>query len=73
MASYSCLISSSTALSTLPCRAGIMYCGVRWNTVRWSAWRAMTGIDCTPLDPVPITATFLPAKSTPSWGQAPVW
>ena len=29
----------------------------------------MTGIDCTPEEPVPITATRLPVKSTGSCGQ----
>jgi hypothetical protein len=33
----------------------------------------MRGIDCTPDDPVPMTPTRLPVKSTPSCGQVPVW
>ena len=60
-------------MSTVPWRAGTVYCGVRWNTVRWPACLAITGIDCTPLEPVPMTPTRLPVKSTPSWGHAPVW
>ena len=60
-------------MSTVPWRAGTVYCGVRWKTVRWPACLAITGIDCTPLEPVPMTPTRLPVKSTPSWGQAPVW
>jgi hypothetical protein len=28
---------------------------------------------CTAVAPVPITATRLPVKSTPSWGQRAVW
>jgi hypothetical protein len=43
--------------------------GVRWKTVRASACRAMIGIDWMADDPVPMTATRLPVKSTPSWGQ----
>src|ERR1700730_2700092 len=31
------------------------------------------GIDWTPDDPVPITPTRNPVKSTPSWGHNPVW
>jgi hypothetical protein len=33
----------------------------------------MTGMICTPLDPVPTTATRLPAKSTGQSGHSPVW
>ena len=33
----------------------------------------MAGITCTPLDPVPMTATRLPAKSTGVVGHSPVW
>ena len=33
----------------------------------------MTGMICTPLDPVPITATRLPVKSTGAAGHNPVW
>ena len=33
----------------------------------------MAGITWTPLDPVPITATRLPAKSTGVDGHRPVW
>ncbi len=50
-------------------RAGIEKFGVRWNTVSCEAWPAMIGIDWIPDDPVPITATRLPVKSTPSCGQ----
>ena len=50
-----------------------MYCGVRWKTVSCPACCAITGIACTPLEPVPITPTRFPARSTPSWGHAPVW
>ena len=46
---------------------------VRWNTTRWSACSAMIGIDCTPEEPVPMIPTRRPVKSTPSWGQVPVW
>ena len=34
---------------------------------------AMTGIDWIPDEPVPMTPTLRPLKSTPSWGQRPVW
>ena len=53
--------------------AGIVKFGVRWNTVTCSACWAMTGIDWMPDDPVPMTPTRRPVKSTPSWGQRPVW
>ena len=33
----------------------------------------MTGMICTPLDPVPMTATRLPVKSTGVAGHNPVW
>ena len=33
----------------------------------------MTGMICTPLDPVPMTATRLPVKSTGVAGHSPVW
>src|SRR5438067_11589611 len=33
----------------------------------------MMGIDWTPDEPVPITPTRNPVKSTPSWGHNPVW
>jgi hypothetical protein len=33
----------------------------------------MNGIDWMPDDPVPITPTRWPVRSTPSWGQRPVW
>ncbi len=52
-----------------PLRAGIEKFGVRWKTVSCSACSAMSGIDWTADDPVPITATRLPVKSTPSCGQ----
>ena len=54
---------------TGPLPAGIEKFGVRWNTVSRLAWRAMIGIDWMPEEPVPITATRLPLKSTPSCGQ----
>ncbi len=46
---------------------------VRWNTVSWRACSAITGIAWIAEDPVPITATRLPVKSTPSCGHQPVW
>src|SRR6185437_3046327 len=54
-------------------RDGMEKFGVRWNTVTCFACPAMTGIDWMAEDPVPMTATVLPVKSTPSCGQWPVW
>ena len=47
--------------------------GVRWNTSRCAAWRAMIGIDWIAEEPVPMMPTRCPVKSTPSRGQWPVW
>ena len=47
--------------------------GVRWNTVRCPAVLATSWMVCTPVAPVPITATRLPAKLTGSCGQRAVW
>jgi hypothetical protein len=52
-----------------PLWAGIEKLGVRWNTVSSDACDAMIGIDWMPDEPVPITATRLPVKSTPSCGH----
>ena len=52
-----------------PLRAGIEKLAVRWNTVSWGASAAISGIDWMPEEPVPITATRLPLKSTPSCGH----
>jgi hypothetical protein len=46
--------------------------GVRWKTVSSAACAAISGIDWMPDEPVPMTATRLPVKSTPSCGQRPV-
>ena len=53
--------------------AGKLKFGVRWKTVRCVACSAINGTDWMAEDPVPITATRWPVKSTPSWGQCPVW
>jgi hypothetical protein len=53
--------------------AGIEKFGVRWNTVSSDACSAKIGIDWMPDEPVPITATRSPVRSTPSCGQWPVW
>ena len=45
---------------------------MRWNTVSCSASSAISGIDWMPDEPVPMTATRWPVKSTLSWGQRPV-
>ena len=52
-----------------PLWAGIEKFGVRWNTTSSAACLAITGIDWMPDDPVPMTPTRLPVKSTPSCGQ----
>ena len=46
---------------------------MRWKTLTWRAWRAISGIDWMPDEPVPMTPTTSPAKSTGSCGQVPVW
>ncbi len=56
-----------------PLWAGTEYVAVRWNTITWPACSAMTGIDWTPEEPVPMTPTRFPVKSTGSCGQRPVW
>ncbi len=43
----------------------------RWNTVSWPATLAISGMDCTALAALPITATRLPSSSTDS-SHAPV-
>ena len=57
---------------TGPWRAGIEKLGVRWNTVTDFACFAISGIAWMPEEPVPITPTRLPVKSTSRWGQRPV-
>ena len=61
--------SAEISASTGPLWAGMLKLGVRWKTVTWSASAAMTGIDWIADDPVPMTATLWPLKSTPSRGQ----
>ena len=46
---------------------------MRWKTVRSAASRAASWITWTPLAPVPMTATRLPRRSTPSCGHNAVW
>ena len=53
--------------------SGVHQLALRWYTVREATSSAMTGTICTPLDPVPMTATRLPAKSTGVVGHIPVW
>ncbi|SKT64583.1 Uncharacterised protein [Mycobacteroides abscessus subsp. abscessus] len=45
---------------------------VRWKTKSSLAVCAAIGTSWMPEDPVPITPTRLPAKSTPDAGQCPV-
>ncbi len=54
-------------------QAGTLKLGVRWKITTESAWRAMCGIDWMAEDPVPITPTRWPLKSTGWCGQCPVW
>lgn len=56
-----------------PLCAGTLKFAVRWKTVRCIAWAAMSGIDWIAEEPVPMTPTVLPVKSTPSCGHSPVW
>ena len=51
--------------------SGVHQLAVRWYTVREATLSAMEGMICTPLDPVPMTATRLPAKSTGVGGHRP--
>ena len=60
---------SSRSAGAGPLCAGMEKFGVRWKTVSWLAWRAMSGMDWIPDEPVPMTATRWPVKSTPSCGQ----
>src|SRR6185436_5514140 len=53
--------------------SGVHQLAVRWYTVSDATSPAIAGISCTPLDPVPTTATRLPAKSTGVAGHNPVW
>ena len=72
-AGYSALCALSRSGSIGPLRAGRLKLAVRWKTVRCLAWLAMIGIICTPDEPVPITPTRRPLKSTPSCGHRPEW
>ena len=66
----SCACSSGVMGALL---SGVHQLGERCSTVREAAVSAMTGMICTPLDPVPTTATRLPVKSTGASGHNPVW
>ena len=66
----SCACSSGVIGALL---SGVHQLAVRWYTVSDATSSAMDGISCTPLDPVPMTATRLPAKSTGVAGHSPVW
>ena len=56
----------SWAAAAGPLCAGMEKFAVRWKTVSWLASRAMSGMDWMPDEPVPMTATRWPVKSTPS-------
>lgn len=49
--------------------SGALQFGRRWNTVSSLTLSAISPINWMPVAPVPITATFLPARSTGSCGQ----
>ncbi len=66
----SCACSSGVIGALL---SGVHQLAVRWYTVKDAASPAMAGITWTPLDPVPMTATRFPAKSTGWVGHRPVW
>ena len=66
----SCACSSGVIGALL---SGVHQLAVRWYTVSDATSPAIAGISCTPLDPVPMTATRLPAKSTGVAGHSPVW
>ena len=70
---YSALISFTATGSSGWFHAGTVKVAVRWNTVSSAACSAMIGIDWMADEPVPIMPTRCPVKSTPSWGQRPVW
>ena len=67
------MIFAIVAASILLLCSGAHQFGVRWNTVRWPAVLATSWIVCTPVAPVPITATRLPSKLTGSCGHRAVW
>ena len=67
------MISACSSSVIFPLLSGEFQFGVRWYTTSSATSLAISGISCTPLAPVPITATFLPAKSTGSLGHWPVW
>ena len=63
---------ATSSASTGWLRAGTEYWAVRWNTTSRRACSAITGIDCTADEPVPMIPTRCPLKSTPACGQRPV-
>ncbi|MFN8022760.1 MAG: hypothetical protein U0Q03_14625 [Acidimicrobiales bacterium] len=60
---------ASRSGSAGPFHAGTEKLGVRWNTVTCDACWAISGVDWIDDEPVPMIATRLPVKSTPSCGQ----
>src|SRR5262245_3659490 len=56
-----------------PLLRGVHQFAVRWYAVSAATSSAIAGMIWTPLDPVPTTATRLPASSTGSVGHSPVW
>ena len=67
-ADYPEILRISSSL-ILPLCNGAHHCGVRWNTVRWPTVLATSVMVCTPVAPVPITATRLSLSLTGSLGQ----
>ncbi len=70
---YRDLKASSSASSHGRFLFGTAKFAVRWNTYRCSATAAISGATWMPVDPVPMSPTRLPAKSTPSCGHRAVW
>ena len=65
------IVARSSSVRTWWC-AGTLNAAVRWKTVTRSQAGAMVGMSWMPEDPVPITPTRWPLRSTPSWGQSAV-
>ena len=65
-------LGARTSGSSGAFRAGTLKFGVRWKTTSAAACRAMIGIDWIADEPVPMTPTRWPVKSTPACGQWPV-
>ena len=79
-ASSPALIGAKFALRCACCSAsmgwlfsGVAHVAERWYMTSDSTSSTIAGPICTPVDPVPMTATRLPRKSTGSFGQRTGW